>query len=251
MLEEKKSTKILKIYAKLQKIFVFAFFFSFILLFIYCLGFFTPYYEVTTFNGEFPITDASYFGITISDLQAQFCPEGMGENCGGLFGVNSNGDIASINMRYFTKFAEEDVQNLNHMLFYFSVFGIVISLLLFIFRSHIRRKYYITNHIVTGICSVYSLVTCIILFIQFGKYENALNDVNYDLINAFYTNQKAPDAEDIISKFSKSSFDFIYVIGRIILIVIIIATILLILVNIAKVLAYRTSEKKELVKGEE
>lgn len=234
MLEEKKSNKILDVYANLQKVFVFCFFFSFILLFIYCLGFFTPYYDILTNNGLLPRVYANKLGIDFDAFKVQYPDAIKG---------------TSINVSYFTEFTN-DVQNLNNMLFYFSVVGIVISLLLFIFRSHIRKRYYITNHIVTGLCSIYSLVTCIFLFIQFGKYENALNNVNYDIINAQYTIHQNANANEIINHFSKSSMDFIYVIGRIVLIVIIISTILLVLNDVAKIIVYKNKDKHELVDGE-
>lgn len=234
MLEEKKSNKILNVYANLQKVFVFCFFFSFILLFIYCLGFFTPYYDISTYNGLLPKTYAERLGIDFNSFKELY-PDAIKSN--------------SINGKYFTEFTN-DVQNLNNMLFYFSIFGIIISLLLFIFRSHIRKRYYITNHIVTGLCSIYSLVTCIFLFIQLGKYENALNNVNYKIINAFYTNLQNAKANEIINHFSKSSMDFIYVIGRIVLVVILISTILLVLNDIAKIIVYKNKDKHELVDGE-
>ncbi len=247
MLEEKKPSKLVNIITNLQKVFVFAFFFSFILLFIYCLGFFTPYYDIVSNNGDFKFNLAAFRGVDVEAIRQTYCPENPVDpvTCDGLFTLNASQTAAgNISMKYFTKFASQDVQVLNHMLFWFSIIGILISLLLFVYRAQIRKRYYITNYIVTGICSVYSLVTCIFLFIQFNKYEAVLNNVRFDLINAYYTQQKLGEDPGFINKFSKNSISYIYTIGRIILVLMLIAAVGLVVLNICKYIRYKDFGKK-------
>lgn len=265
MLEEKNSIKFMKGYTKLQKIIVFAFFFSFILLFIYCLGFYTPFYDITTNNGN--MASSAIDGILGEGTFQSYVDifdnyTGSLESYKDVLGVPVDANFASyptlifssklnrpigLSNQFCVMFASTNVQTINHELFYFSISGIVISLLLFIYRAHIRKKYYITNHVVTAICSVFSLVTCITLFIEFAKYEAELNLVNYNFINAYYSSiyNKVDGKIVYIEKFSKANFDYIYLIGRIVLIIMLIATVLLILLDVFKGIIYKDFNKKE------
>ncbi len=234
MLEENKSVKMAKRISKFQKIFVILFMLSFVLLFIYCLGFATPFIDVKKVNSIAPVTQ---LGEGMKDvLVSKYCVEGVdAKTCGGVF-TNSSHNI--VNLAYFVKFASDDVQNLNHLLFGLSIGGILISLLLFVYRAQIRKRYYITNYIAAGICTIYSLVTCIVLFVLFGNYNNQLNNVEYDIINkgnAVTINLK--------TTFSKASFDYIYAIGNVILIIMLIAAAALVFLHIMKFIAYKDFDK--------
>lgn len=241
MLEEKKSVKIAKRISSFQKIFVIAFLLSFVLLFIYCLGFATPFYDVTFVNGQ--IGTSNLDPAIVSSIVNKYCTDATDLTCGGVF---DDPNHIIINLNGFVAFASEDIQLLNNMLFYFSIGGILISLLLYVYRAQIRKRYYITNYIVAGLCSVYSLVTCSIFFALFGVYEAELYDVNYELINAAHKILIRKE-----SNFSKATFDYIYTLGRVVLVIMLVATVALILLHVMKFIAYKDFDKKHPKKIEQ
>ncbi len=234
MLEEKKSIKFMRFFTKYQKAVIMCFFISFIVLFVYCLAFCTPFHDLLAVNGILTFKKLNNLGCAIT--KEQFALQYPGA-------LNNSGQISC---NYFTTIINDLTQNFNNMLFYFSLSGIIVSLLLFVYRSQLRKKYYVTNFAVNSLCSIFSLVTCITLFVNLENTLNKLSNIDYTYINARNTDINFKDSNVIVNTFGTFTYNYIFVIGRIVLILMLICAILLATLTIFKFLVNKYDAEKKL-----
>lgn len=242
MLQEKTSfEKFALKYNKAQKIITWLTFLCFILLFIYCLAFFTPFFELESTNRIWGKAFFQKFGVYDmygKDLAGLAGPENLTNT--DIFMLN-DGNITGINIAYFTRYTVQ-VQAFNHLLFYFSIAGIILSLTLFIYRFAIRRRYYITNYVVCGIYSIFSVVSSIFLLTQMISWHSKLYEINFDIINRNYS--QASNFNEVVQYFSPATFEYIYYVGYALIAIILLITASFILLNVCKAVEYKDWDER-------
>ena len=200
---------------KLQKPIIFAIFFSMIFLFIYSLIFFTPFYDLYIVDASFSIRNATDYGV----WDAAAYPTGAY--------LYRNEKLVGYNMQYFVSFTKEvngsggELQKFNHFLFNFGLIGIVLSAISFLFYSQKRKVFYPTNFIFLGLSSAFGLGTSIYGIMNLANWSNYLkNNVNYKVINAFMNFRDGIDSTSLKEYFSSSSFNWVFILGYIVMILI-------------------------------
>lgn len=238
------SEKVIKICQKGTILFSF---FTFISLFIYCLIFFTPFYDLSNCNAIWatgmkaaPLLEA--YGIDITTL-----PEGVYSQAKLTKNIN-------LNLAYFTRIAQastsqfggDSIQAFNKLLFTLSISGILISCLLFIYRSQLRKKYYITNYIVHAVVVTYLIVSASIMLNNLLFWEVQAKNVEYDIINAYYASQ------NLTKTINFSDISWVFTLGKVMFGIMIVASLLLIGLSVFKFIDNKDYEKQKakVMKGE-
>lgn len=206
-----KKHDISKIMQKLQKPIIFALFSLVILLFVYSLIFFTPFYDFYIADGYFSKSNmALYGGLSLSDYPDE-----------ALRKVNNV--AMGLNMSYFTNFTKKGngLQEFDHLLFLLGFIGILISLVVFLFNGQKRKRYYLSNYITVCASGAYSIGVGVYTFISLLSYQNyTKNNIDYKTINAFMSASKLlkdSDGNAYVKEFySASSFNYMFIIGYVI-----------------------------------
>ena len=129
-----------------------------------------------------------------------------------------------------------DMQPFNDAFLKYSIGFILCAALLFITNTHVRRRYYISNFISTGIVVCYGAVFSIWAHLEIEKFKNQfLTTIDFEGFKAF--------AEKWKSLYTESTFwfDIHYVIFGIVLVIVILHV-----VNLALKVSLMSKEKKLL-----
>ena len=245
MLKEQKQKKTFwEIIAKYQKLIIITCLLSFVLILVYALIFYTP------FNDLYASSDSVWasagktkywtpYGIDYTTLP---------EEC--WVYNDSNTRVIGLNMTYFvrclgdfSKYGNETIQSFNHLIFKIGIIGILVSCLLFIYRSQIRKNYYVTNYVVHGIWSVFAVSISITLFVLLSQWQTTVNDINIDIINKFREFKE-------LTAFSLDSLQWIFVVGYVICIILILSAVLLNLLSVSKYLITKKNKELKLAQKE-
>jgi len=225
----------------LQKILVFSILFSAIALFVYSLLFMTPFYEIYKMNGELPInrlTDIYHVDYN------QFDPGGFIYKVNALTG--ETGEIKSLDMKYYVSYAY-DVQPFNRMLFIFGIVAIVVSGILFIYRSQLRKKYYITNLVANSVVGVFNISIAAYLISQLTIWNSKLKDLEYELINIYYDYTTKLELDGTYTKvFSEGTFQWVFILGYIIIGIMLLASLTMIIYSFVKFFKQKKETQKKV-----
>ena len=249
MLKKEKKT-FGEILMKIQKPVVFLCLGVFIALFVYALVFFTP------FNSLYSSCDALWASgggrgggtpnWTNAGIDYTTLPEVV-------WVYNDAGTkVVSLNMTYYVRYlgkyatyGNESIQSFNHQLFTWGLVGILVSFLLFIYRDGIRKNYYVTNHVVNGAWSIFTLSMAITLIVNVSYWQAKIHTMDIEMINKFRVFMEK-------TEFDLNSLDWIFVVGYVIAIFMIIASISLVALSICKFIATEKRKKeKTAIKAQE
>jgi hypothetical protein len=78
------------------------------------------------------------------------------------------------------------VQSINNGILVLSIVGLLLSAFYAIFRSSIRKIYYLANFIENGLLGVMSLVGAIYLFVGVGSYQSQYGRLDFAAMNAYW-----------------------------------------------------------------
>ncbi len=194
-----------------QKGIIIALFAISIVLFLYSLLFMTPFYDMYLINNTAVIrkADLVQYGIDIETYK-QLYPDAISYST--IFGQQT---VSGVNAGYFSVSVMETLQAFNKTLFAISFFGIVGSLILFVYRSQLRKRYYITNFISIGIVIAFDLFASIFTLVNiFSFMKTFSNDINYEILNVYQTITYSPNAFGIVtSYFSFNAFSWVFILG--------------------------------------
>lgn len=224
-----------KVLVKLQKPVILFMFFVMVLTFVYSFIFMTPFYDLMLIDGNLPKRVFGDFGIIADNY-----PSTHFNKAGGL------------NMSYFiTIFRplvdgdEPAMQVLNHWIFNWSFFGILISLLLFVFFSQKRKRYQISNFVVCAITIAFEFYVGLTLFTKLSYHQGLVEKLDFNVLNAF-TAYRTTVGEPII--YSADIFNWVFVLGYIVAILIIVAAVVGLALIIAKAI-YQLKNKPIDISG--
>lgn len=211
-----------KVISNGQKAIIISLFAVSIILFVYSLLYFTPFYDAYLIDNSavFAKNDLASYGINIQNYIDQY-PDAIAYNV--VFGSKS---VKGINVGYFTVDLMSSMQSFNKALFAIAFFGIVGSLILFIYRSQKRKRYYITNFITVGIVIAFDLFASIFTLINIFKYMNIFStQFNYEITNAYQTSVYSPGS-DVINYFSFQGFSWVFIVGIVLCVICILIAVL-------------------------
>lgn len=235
---------------KIQKPVVFLCLGVFIALFVYALIFFTPFNQLYSSCDALWASGGGRGGGTPNWTNAGIDYTTLPEV---VWVYNDAGTkVVNLNMTYYVRYlgkyaiyGNESIQSLNHQLFTWGLVGILVSLLLLIYRDGIRKNYYITNHVVNGAWSIFALSMAITLFVNLSYWQVKIHSMDIEMINKFrnFNNLEA---------FDLNSLNWIFVVGYVIAVFMIIASISLISLSICKYIATEKRKKeKAMIKEQE
>ncbi len=195
-----------------QKGIIIALFAISIVLFLYSLLFMTPFYDMYLINNTavISIDKLVEYGIDIETYK-QLYPDAISYST--IFGQQT---VSGINAGYFSVSVMETLQAFNKTLFAISFFGIVGSLILFVYRSQLRKRYYITNFISIVIVIAFDLFASIFTLVNiFSFMKTFSNDINYEILNVYQTiTYNGVDSGGIVtSYFSFNAFSWVFILG--------------------------------------
>ncbi|MBQ4060917.1 MAG: hypothetical protein IJD46_02700 [Bacilli bacterium] len=205
MHKDQNTSKNLNYYlVKFQKPVVFALFFVMILAFVYSLIFMSPFYDIYILNGRLSFTNADFYGIDYSMFDQ-------------VKDVNAfswrNGKPFGLNMEYFVSFTRNELQAFNQWIFNTSFIGILISLLLFVYFSQKRKRYYLTNFISFLIVLAFDFYLGFSLLLKTGEAQLITGQARYDIINA---SQSVINLDEtLVNYYSAETFNWIFTVGYI------------------------------------
>ena len=191
---------------KLQKAIVIGLFAMMIIVFVYSLIFMTPFFDLYKIDGTFSKSNLANWGIDITTLP---------EACY----ISKNGKPFGVNMAYFTSFIRDGgLQTFNHFMFNYGFIGILISALLFVFRTQKRKRLYFTNFIVFACVAGFEIFISIYILRRLIIWHNYVGTLNYEVLNAYKSDQNL--VTELVEYFKASNFDWIFNTGYIICILI-------------------------------
>lgn len=205
---------------KFQKPLVYTILFIFVAIILYSLFFMTPLYGLYQYadDGNFTAANAALLGIDINEYF-----EIYGGNLE-AFRVNISGKPIAFLMAYFLTYTKQ-VQYLNNLLFYMGIIGIIVTLSLFIYRSQLRKKYYLTNVIAHFVVSFFGLLTAGLCIYNLAYYLTEYRKIDFNLINAFLSDKSA--TSKVLQKFyDTNTCDWVFIIGFVLMGILIVVSIL-------------------------
>lgn len=203
------------ILVKLQKPVVLLLFFAMVLVFVYSLVYMTSFYKLSLLErANISDEDMVTLGLTYDMFpsEAWFLKEDSGAKLG-------------IKMGYYTKpFADAgELQAFNHWVFNVGVIGLVISLLMFVYFSQKRKRYYVTNFVTYGLVFGFDLYVGFSILSNMIEQKLTIANLNYNIINMYYAvNATTGDAK----VYSAATFDWVFIVGNVIAIVLFVAVLL-------------------------
>ncbi len=192
-----------------QKAIIISLFAISIILFVYSLLYMTPFYDLYLINNSavFNKNDLVKYGIDLQYYQDTY-PDAIAYTT--FLGSKT---LRGINVGYFTVDLMSSMQSFNKALFAIAFFGIVGSLILFIYRSQKRKRYYITNFVTIGLVIAFDLFASIFTLVNIFKYMNAFsNGFNYEITNAYQNFSNNPNG-DFINYFSYQDLSWVFIVG--------------------------------------
>ena len=217
------------ILVKLQKPAVLLLLFAVVFVLAYSLVFMTSFYKLSLLSGDASIlaTDMEKLGLTYDMF-----PEEAHATKESLFnpGVLVK---TGLKMSYFTAIFSKNVglQLFNHWIFNSSIRGLCITLLLFVYFAQKRKRYYVTNFVTYGLVFGFDLYVGFSMLAKLAKLKAEVASVDYSVINAYYIS-KATVGEPKL--YSAADFDWVFITGNIVAIVLLVAVVLGLALVIAK-----------------
>ena len=149
-------------------------------------------------------------------------------------------------MRYYVSYAY-DVQPFNRMLFILGIVAIVVSGILFIYRSQLRKKYYITNLVANSVVGVFNISVTAYLFSQLAVWNSKLKDIEYGIINIYYdyTTKLEPNG-NYENVFSEGTFQWVFILGYIIIGIMLLASLTLVIYSFVKFFKQKKETEKKV-----
>lgn len=203
------------ILVKLQKPIVLLLVFSIMLVLVYSLVFMTSFYKLSLLeNARLTSSEMEAAGFTYDmfPVESYFLKE------------NSSAKLG-LRMGYFTKlFADNGaLQTFNHWIFNVGIIGLVITFLLYVYFAQKRKRYYVTNFISYGIVFVFDLYVGFSILSKLAMLKSEVALVNYEVINVYY---KAQSTVTEAKLYGADSFNWVFVLGNTIAVVLLIAVVL-------------------------
>ena len=225
MHKDQKTSKNLNYYlVKIQKPLVLSLFLIMVVAFVYSLVYMTPFYGIYEMEGK-PIEKEylEHYGVVFSVFEND--PAYQKALQYNLLGTK----VIGLNTSFFIDFTHSDLQSFNHWMFNMGFIGICISLLLFVYFSQKRKRYYITNFISFLIVLCFDFYVGISLLIKTINCQQIVSNARFDIINIAQTlrlnNDTTSIPEKVTEYFSAASTNWIFILGYVIAAIIIILSI--------------------------
>lgn len=217
------------ILVKLQKPAVLLLLFAIVFVLAYSLVFMTSFYKLSLLSGDASLlaTDMEKVGLTFEMFpEAAHATKASVLNPGVLVKVG-------LKMSYFTTIFSKNggLQLFNHWIFNTSIIGLCITLLLFVYFAQKRKRYYVTNFVTYGLVFGFDLYVGFSMLTKLAKLKAEVASVDYNVINAYYIS-KATVGEPKL--YDASNFDWVFVAGNIVAIILLVAVVLGLALVIAK-----------------
>jgi len=206
------SPKLGKALRPAQKIIVFGGLITVILFFVYSFIFMTPFSDIYQFDGELYFNRIYKFGLT-KEMFEGLVDKG---NVSPYVYYLRKGDIAGLNLGWFTYFTRHELQTFNHWIFIVGLFGLIAALIPLIYGSQKRKIYYKTNLIVNPIVGCFNLYMGIHFLVQLIMNQMLVWSQNYTVINAYSTFINNNNAKSIVYTYSAADSNAIFIIGYVI-----------------------------------
>lgn len=193
-----------------------------IALLIYSFIFMTPFYDMYILDGRFLKANLENWGIDYTTLpEESYLYKGDTDR------------VIGISITYFTNFTREGgMQKFNHALFTLGIIGILLVGVLFIYRSQLRKRYYVTNFVVIGVVCAFFLGTSIYMLIELLNWFTYMQGVNYEIINYYYCDMYL--LTEYTEVFSASTSTWVFIVGFVLIGIIILSVILTIVFTVIK-----------------
>ena len=215
MHKDQKTSKNLNYYlVKIQKPLVLALFFVMIATFGYALLYMTPFYDIYVLDQYIPKANAEHYGIDISIFENnEFYKAALKYNMSGT-------KVVGINGGFFTEFTKTNLQTFNHWIFKVGFIGVCVSLLLFVYFSQKRKRYFITNFVSFLVVLGFDFYVGISLITKTMECQEVVSNARFDIINVMQTLSLNNDTSSIPevagNYFSVESVNWIFVLGYVI-----------------------------------
>lgn len=197
---------------KIQKIAIIGTLVTAILLFVYSFIYMSPFSDLYQIDGPFLFQKMVNFDITSEVIDSyHLAPEAF-------YWSPFSGEKVGLNLAFFTSFTRHEFQATNHWLFSLGFFGLLASLVPFVYFSQKRKIYYKSNFIVIPAVATFNLYIGIHMFIQLVSNHAlvlAKTDEFY-LINAYQTYINDNSATKVVEYFHTSDGNFMFVVGYLI-----------------------------------
>ena len=133
------------------------------------------------------------------------------------------------------------------MLFILGIVAIVVSGILFIYRSQLRKKYYITNLVANSVVGVFNISVTAYLFSQLAVWNSKLKDIEYGIINIYYdyTTKLEPNG-NYENVFSEGTFQWVFILGYIIIGIMLLASLTLVIYSFVKFFKQKKETEKKV-----
>lgn len=206
---------------KLQKPIVLFMFFAIVAVFAYSLIYMTPFFGLYKADTTLLNKYLTQYGLEYDmfDKAAH---------------VLRNDRVIGIDIKYFTIFVREEgyMQNFNRWMFSFSFIGILVTCLLFVYFSQKRKRYYITNFVSFGIVAGFDFYVAFSMIANLAFWKKYVAGLNYTAINAYQSSMNLD--ETLVNYYSPATFDWVFMVGYIVVAVLIIAAVSGIALAVAK-----------------
>ena len=166
---------------KCQKILCFVCLILAALLFVYSLGFITSIYNMLNYtwvvnknSGVVRLRDTSLEGAGCElfwDLETLVMPVTKTV-------IDKNGNEEEVTV-------EERTVGFVDKLMTVAIVDIVAALILYVFNTHKRRKYYVGNYVATAIFSGFNVGASVWMFVKLAEYHNKFVAMNHEVIKDF------------------------------------------------------------------
>lgn len=209
---------------KAQKVIIIGALVSAILVFVYSFAFMTPFADLYRVDCPFLFQKLLHFGITEQQLEGLNLPDAA-------YYYSPFSEIpmrVGLNLAYFTSFTRNELQVTNHWLFNFGFFGLLVSLIPFVYFSQKRKVYYKSNFIVIPAVAAFNMYIGVHMFIQLvSNHMMVLSKGNtYWLVNAYQTYLNDNAATEVVEYFHTSDGNVMFVIGYLIALAVMVFAIL-------------------------
>lgn len=242
MHKDQKTSKNLNYYlVKIQKPLVLSLFAIMVIAFVYALIYMTPFFDIYQLETYIKKADAEFYGVDFSIFENnEIYKSALQYNLSGT-------KVVGINTGFFIEFTRKDLQSFNHWMFNTGFIGICVSLLLFVYFSQKRKRYYITNFVSFLAVLGFDFYVGFSLLLKTINCQNVVAGARFDILNIAMTlslnNDTSSIPEVVGNHFSAASLNWVFVIGYIIAIAIILLS-LIGLVFLALKFVHQLKEKE-------
>ncbi len=176
-----------------------------------------------------------------------------------IYMLYANGDIIIGKEKYLNDLPEvvqiaQNTSLFSNQLLIFAIIGLVLTGIVYLLRSNIRNKYYLTNTISVGALSLYSAFTSIYCISYLSNYLNILHSIDFEKFYNFEKYIEIDDDGNIIGEFSKflNTYNpievnsFYYVIGYIVFGLLLVLSVLVLIILINKIISNNKLKTKNI-----